>query len=176
MWPLMPVFVGLVGAGVGSWLVLSSWEGEEEDPQLLGKVCSSVPHQAGYYLGPQPAASQSIAGRGIPINGCAVGLSAVSPDLLPPLDSCECQDSVALPLPQHPPEYFQQPRASDPSQLSQGTPFSSNVPCKSAFAPPAPAKGHARNTPPSESVWTDTLELVLPFLMHSWHRIRSFSV
>lgn len=40
----MPVFVGLVRAGLGSWLVLSSWEGEEEDPQLLGKVWSSVSH------------------------------------------------------------------------------------------------------------------------------------
>lgn len=32
MEPLMPVFVGLVRAGLGSWLVLSSWEGEEEEP------------------------------------------------------------------------------------------------------------------------------------------------
>lgn len=70
----MPEFVGLVGAGMGSWLVLSSWEGLEEDPQLLGKVCSAVSHQTGPHLGPQPAASQSIAGRDIPINGCAVEL------------------------------------------------------------------------------------------------------
>lgn len=74
------MFVGPVRAGVGSWLVLPSWEGEEEDPQLLGKVCTAVSHQAG---------SQSIAGSDIPVNGFAVELSAVgprpapSPELLP---------------------------------------------------------------------------------------------
>lgn len=62
-------------------------------------------------------------------------------------------------------------RASDPSQLSQGTPFSSNVLCKSALAQLAPANGHARSTLPSESLWMDASEQVLSLLLCSWHSI-----
>lgn len=62
-------------------------------------------------------------------------------------------------------------RASDPSQLFQGTPFSSNVLWKSTLAQLAPASGHARNTLPSESLWMDTSEQVLSLLLHSWQRI-----
>lgn len=97
------------------------------------------------------------------------------PDLLPPLNSCQRNDRVALPLPHIHQDIFSSPEHQISLSYLRGPLLAEMCPTKVHFLNWLLHMGVPEIPHLLPSLWTDTSKQVLPLLGHSWHRIRSCS-
>lgn len=97
------------------------------------------------------------------------------PDLLPPLNSCESNDRVALPLPHIHQDIFSSPERQISLSCLRGPLLAEVCPTKVCLLNWLLQTGMPEVPHLLMSLWTDTSKQVLSLLVHSWHRIRSCS-